>query len=290
VRGAITVLLMTTTLLCRHASGAELKIDHVTVAGTDLKTMQTRLAAVGIPSEYGGPHSNHATQMALVSFQDGSYLELIALQENAYERAVAAHEWSKQLRANAGPTSWAVQADVAKEVERLRAAGIPVSAPVRNGRKRPDGTQLDWETARVGDEPNGTFFPFLIRDYTPRSARVLPSGKPTNTQYAGVTRVVILVRDLHAAESRYQRAYGLSFDERDDNELGVRLAWSGTAPVVLAGPLNKPLAGRSWYVERMAEFGEGPGAYVLGRSSAPSSRLTIAWLDHGKLGWRLGVE
>jgi len=38
-----------------------LTIDHVTVAGKDLKTMQANLAAIGIQSEYGGPHSNHST-------------------------------------------------------------------------------------------------------------------------------------------------------------------------------------------------------------------------------------
>jgi len=58
---------------------AELFVDHVTAAGKDLKAMQASLAAVGLASEYGGPHSNHATEMAVVSFADGSYLELIAI-------------------------------------------------------------------------------------------------------------------------------------------------------------------------------------------------------------------
>ena len=43
--------------------GADLTIDHVTAAGTDLRTMRASLAAVGISSEPGGPHSNHATEM-----------------------------------------------------------------------------------------------------------------------------------------------------------------------------------------------------------------------------------
>ncbi len=60
-------------------AAADLTIDHVTVAGKDLKAMQAALTALGIPTEYGGPHSNHATEMALTSFPDGSYLELIAI-------------------------------------------------------------------------------------------------------------------------------------------------------------------------------------------------------------------
>src|ERR1700749_3967339 len=96
------------TLIPILAAAAELTIDHVTVAGKDLKAMRAKLAEVGIPSEYGGPHSNHATEMALTSFPDGSYIEMIAIQPDADPAAVAAHEWSKALRSNAGPTAWAL--------------------------------------------------------------------------------------------------------------------------------------------------------------------------------------
>src|SRR5665213_3356877 len=119
-------MFLTMTLL----GAAELRIDHVTVAGKDLKTLETRLAAVGIQSEFGGPHSNGATQMAVASFPDGSYLELIALQANPDRKALAAHYWSKQMQNDAGPTGWAVRSrDVTAEVARLRAAGITVGAP-----------------------------------------------------------------------------------------------------------------------------------------------------------------
>src|SRR5271169_1726924 len=107
---------------------AQLTVDHVTVAGTDLKKMQAGLTAVGLRSEYGGPHSNHATEMALTSFPDGSYLELIAIPSGADPKAVAAHYWSKQMRGDAGPCAWAVRAkDLAPEVARLKKAGIIVS-------------------------------------------------------------------------------------------------------------------------------------------------------------------
>src|SRR5437016_12286409 len=119
---------------------AGLKIDHVTVAGSDLKKMQADLAAVGIQTVYGGPHSNHATEMALVSFPDGSYLELIAPQPNADPRAVDRHEWATWLKANAGPCAWAArEKDLAGEVARLTAVGVAVSAPAKSGRQRPDG-------------------------------------------------------------------------------------------------------------------------------------------------------
>ena len=59
---------------------ADSKIDHVTVAGRDLQRMQAALNALGIATVYGGAHSNHATEMALASFPDGSYLEVMGLQ------------------------------------------------------------------------------------------------------------------------------------------------------------------------------------------------------------------
>ena len=94
-----TTFVLTALVITARLRAAELTVDHVSVAGTDLKQMQARLAALGIPSEYGGPHNNHATQMALTSFPDGSYLELIALQEKPDAKAVAAHYWSKQIQA-----------------------------------------------------------------------------------------------------------------------------------------------------------------------------------------------
>src|ERR1700739_1586438 len=99
-------------------TAADLKIDHVTAAGQDVHAMQHALEAIGIASEYGGPHANHATEMALTSFEDGSYLELIAIQRQADPAAVAAHYWRPFLSGNAGPCAWAVRPpDISAELE-----------------------------------------------------------------------------------------------------------------------------------------------------------------------------
>ena len=137
-------------LLTGLLPAADLTVDHVTVSGKDLKQMQARLASIGIPSEFGGPHSNGATQMAIASFPDGSYLELIGPQTDPNRQALAEHYWSKQMLGDAGPTAWAVRSkDVAAEVARLRTAGIVVGSPNHSGRKTPNGIELNWETARV---------------------------------------------------------------------------------------------------------------------------------------------
>lgn len=276
---------------------AELTIDHVTVAGKDVKGMQASLTALGIPSEYGGPHNNHATEMALTSFPDGSYLELIALQPNADTKAAAAHYWAKQMEENAGPCAWAVRVkDVTAEVKRLQAAGVPVGEPERSGRARPDGTRLDWETAQIGKETRGAFFPFLIRDFTPRQARAFPKGKPTTKDFSGVVRVVIAVRDLAESAKRYQEAYGMPAPIKQvDATFGAHLALMGGSPVVLAAPLTS----QSWLGKRLDQFGEGPCAFILGAKKAARYKAAsktrwfgadISWFDTEKLGWYLGFE
>jgi hypothetical protein len=266
-------------LACLPMLGGELTVDHVTIAGRDLRAMQRALSAVGLSAEYGGPHSNHATEMALLSFPDGSYLELIAIQRQADPAAVAAHEWRKFLEGDGGPCAWAVRpADMAAEVQRLHA-----EKPIRNGRRRPDGVQLEWETAGVG-EGRGTFFPFLIHDFTARDLRAYPSGKPLTTEFTGVAKVFVAVNDLDAAVAKFQRVYGLPAPQREvDKVLEAKLASFAGTPVVLATPSSK----QSWLTVRLQRFGEAPCAFVLRRAKG---RKQITWLDAGKLGWHLGLE
>ncbi len=273
---------------------ADLKVDHATVAGKDLQAMRRALEAAGLACEYGGPHSNHATEMALTSFPDGSYLELIAIQPNADPAAVAKHEWHKQLEGNGSPCAWAVRpADLSAEIQRLHGAGIAVSEAKKNGRHRPDGAQLEWEAAQVGSG-NGNFFPFLIHDFTPRERRAYPNGKPTTTKWTGVAKVVIGVKDLDASIQQFRKAYGLTAPERqDDPGFGAKLAWFRGTPVVLA----TPLATGSWLDARIRQFGETPCAFILGAARAIDVHKAVewfgrkvAWADSSKLGWHLGFE
>jgi hypothetical protein len=265
-------------------------IDHVTVAGKHLEAMRKVL---GIPSEYGGPHSNHATEMALASFPDGSYLELIAIQPTADPAAVAAHEWHKFLESDGGPCAWAIRpVDFMAEAARLRAAQVAVTQQ-KSGRGRPDGVQLNWETAQIGPTRGG-FFPFLIRDFTPRDNRVFLNGKPTTNDYSGVAKVVIGVRDLDAAIARYRQAYQLPAPERqEDAEFGAKMAWFPGTPVVLAAPLDA----KSWLNARLDQFGEAPCAFILKSNSTVEARkfshwfgASVVWLNTDKLAWHLGFE
>jgi hypothetical protein len=70
----------------------DLTVDHVTVAGKDLKAMMSNLAAVGLKCEYGGAHSNDATEMALTM----RIAEVAAQVEQLKARGIAARPPNKQ--------------------------------------------------------------------------------------------------------------------------------------------------------------------------------------------------
>lgn len=275
--------------------GAELKIDHATVCGTNLDAMRKALTdATGMPTEYGGPHSNHATEMALVSFPDGSYLELMGIQAKADPAAVAMHVWSKFLQNNGGPCAFALHVtDIAGEVKDLSAAGTEAGRIESAGRTRPDGKKLEWQTANVGPGNRGSLFPFLIADQTPRELRAYPSGKATTDKFGGIARVVVGVHDLEGAIAQYRKAFHKGEPMRQrDVVFGADLAWFEGTPIVLAQGIN----GASWLTRRVREYGDAPVAFLLekGKGGMPGSPSKwfghmVFWMDDAKLGWHLGI-
>lgn len=250
-------LLLFALIATVHISAADLKVDHITFAGRDLSAMREMFAHAGIQTEYGGRHSNGITEMALASFPDGSYLELIAPIAGA---DASPHYWFPFMSADGGPCAWAIRStNLAPEVARLRAAGIEIDDE-KAGRKRPDGKELKWETARVGPGPQGSFFPFMIADETPRELRAFPSGKPTIGSMIGVRFVVVQVRDLPSAIAKYRAAFQLPEpQQQDDATLGAHLAWFPGTPAVLAAPSGPD----TWLAQRLKQFGEIPCAFVL---------------------------
>jgi hypothetical protein len=278
-------------------AAADLKIDHVTVAGEHLDAMrQAFTAAAGVPTEYGGPHSNHATEMALTSFPDGSYLELMGIQAQADPAAVAAHVWSRFLQSNAGPCAFALRvSDLNAEIRDLKSAGISTGGAEASGRTRPDGTKLVWQTVNVGPGRRGSLFPFLIEDQTPRENRAYPGGKPTTGRFGGIAQVVTGVHDLEGAITQYRKAFQLPAPLRQqDATFAADLAWFEGTPIVLA----RGLTDSSWLSRRVREYGDAPCAFLLkatngitGPASGSSNWFghSVIWMDDTKLGWRLGA-
>jgi len=268
------ILKLATFLLAMSAFAADLHVDHVTVAGRDLKVLRAQFAAVGIRTEYGGKHTNGLSEMALASFADGSYLELIAAQDP--KKGVPGHYWQKFIDENAGPCAWAIGVtDLEAEAARLDAK---VTA---SGRARPDGVLLKWRSASIGPEAQGTFFPFMIHDETDRALRAYPMGKPTMPEWRGVAEVYIAVRNLDKAVRRYREAFELGEPRRSfDKALGGQTARFAGTPAVLVS------ANKGWIAERLEKFGEAPCAFVIAKSTNAHRRVKWLALE----GMRVGVR
>ena len=280
-RRVLAVLLCTIPSIC----AADFALDHVTIAGSNLAAMRDAFTrATGIATEYGGKHTNHATEMAVVSFPDGSYLELMGIVAGADPAALAPHEWRRFLTSNAGPCGFALRAtNLAAQAAELKSRRILVSAVQPGGRVRADGVRLAWEIVNVGPPPRGSLFPFLIADDTPRASRVYPNGKPTTDRFRGVAAVVVGVENFTRAIAGYRAAFGLREPRIEtDPHFGARLAWFDNTPFVLAEGLGND----SWLSRRVREYGDAPCAIIL---ASETGSATVVWMDTAQLGWHLGV-
>jgi hypothetical protein len=274
-----------------------LVIDHVTVCGSNLERMRDDFAAVGLRTVYGGRHANGATHMDLLTFPDGSYIELIAPFASLAEAGGMMSGWAKLMEGDAGCSAWAVRStDIHTETSRLRSAGIEVRGPEAGGRQRTDDTKLGWETAIVGPGAAGSVLPFLIEDKTPRELRVpTPSAA---SEIEGVAAVVIDVRNLNSSIDLFRRAYDLE-EAMVEDDPSATLAHFPETPIMLASPRGQ----KTLDARRIQRFGECPTAFLLKPVDFPRAvnrfelkdraswfGRDIAWFDSQRLGGtRLGL-
>jgi hypothetical protein len=181
-------------------------IDHVVVAVRDLDLAAADYAEAGFTVSPGGEHFSGATHNALVSFADGSYLELLAIKDPA---KAAGHPWFAALDAGDGAAAFALLAsDLPAEATRATAAGLIASEVRDGGRTRPDGQAVAWRSFTLaGTSP--LLLPFVIEDVTPRELRV-PGGAATEHRIGatGVRGMTIVVADMAPASEAYAALLG----------------------------------------------------------------------------------
>jgi hypothetical protein len=292
----LVLLLISQFAMSQENKSVVLDVDHVSVCGSNLDSLRQDFSGAGLTPDLGGPHGNGITQMAIVGFDDASYIELIAPVKPG---ATEGSEWARFMSSEAVTCAWAVGTNVLlQEVDRLKRAGIPVKAPERGSRKRPDGMSVEWMTADVGTGTPGSTLPFVIEDQTPRDWRVQTSASVKGAPISGVENVVIGVNNLDASIALFRKAYGWAAPLTENQKDIGKLAYFPGQPVILAAP-----SGGGWLSEHLGKFGETPVAYLLGTrdfaAAAKKYRLSgnklwfgqkVAWFDPGKLkGVLLGV-
>jgi hypothetical protein len=293
---AILLLVNSQQTVSQESKSVMLEIDHVSVCGSNLDSLRQDFASVGLASDFGGPHGNGVTQMAMIGFDDTSYVELIAPTKPGVTEG---SDWAKFMSGDAVTCAWAVGTNVLlQEVDRLRKLGIPVRGPERGSRKRPDGMSVEWTTAVVGSGTPGSTLPFIIEDETPRAWRIQPTESLKGAPIFGTESVVIGVSNLDAAIALFRKAYGWADPLTENQKDFGKLAYFPGQPVILAAA-----SGGGWLSEHVGKFGESPVAFLLGtRDFAGATKKyklsgnktwfgqKVAWFDGGKLkGVRLGV-
>jgi len=176
-------------------------LDHLVVAVKDLAAAARSYTEAGFAVVTGGRHPE-STHNALISFADGSYIELLAFYEPSPK-----HRWWGALERGGGLIDFCLaSSDLASDSAAFRRAGVTITDPEPGARARPDGVQLRWQLAK----PEGAFrgvAPFLIHDETPRSERVPRPAAHVN-RVSGVGTVTVAVADARAATLWYESAVG----------------------------------------------------------------------------------
>jgi catechol 2,3-dioxygenase-like lactoylglutathione lyase family enzyme len=256
-------------------------IDHLVILVPKLTDAMEQYRKLGFQVLQGGEHP-HGTHNALVTFQDGSYLELIAFKEPEKRHD---HRWYRFLD-RPGLVDFAIGAEnIEPELERVRAVGIPYEGPNPGARKRPDGVQLEWRTAPPPDDRTGEL-PFLIDDITDRGLRV-PGGTEAehDNGVTGMRSLTVAVRDLEEAVQEYEALLGVEAERGEHEDLGADTAIvkCGQHDIILAYPTtpSSPLVGQ------IQQRGDGPFQATL---TAWDKAITSEWDPADTGGVRFVIE
>ena len=173
-------------------------IDHVVLVVGDLARASAEHRERGFTVTPGGEHTGGLTHNALIGFQDGSYLELIAFYDVAAARGK--HSWQPVAERGGGWADFALRSDdIHVDADALKHLLVRPLEP--GGRTRPDGVAVAWMLARLRPP-----LPFLIEDITPRAVRV-PQGEAARHRngLTGIAGIVLGARDTGLLTAAYGR-------------------------------------------------------------------------------------
>jgi hypothetical protein len=222
-----------------------LGIDHLVIAvespeaAADVLTRDLGLAVTG-----GGRHEAMGTYNRL-AFLGDTYLELIGVFDRELVRSSTSFAVGGAAMAHLdshgeGLATYALAtADVAADVERLRAAGSPIGDVVAGSRVRPDGEVVRWSCAFPALGPDRP--PFLI-EHADQGAEWGPEARAARAAFrhpdGGRVRLASLelpVADAAAVARVYGTVLGIAFSEGWRAAVGsqvVALREGGGPPVV----------------------------------------------------------
>ena len=187
------------------------RIDHVMVCVSDLrKVLNTYTERLGFYVYHGGSHPGRGTHNA-VGFFDQEYLELLGVRDRAELERDPRGGVLEFLEKGEGLRFFILASDdIDQAVASLRARGVEVRDVREGSRKTPDGAELRWRYADLGEGDPLPFF--LIQHLTPDTSRraQAPQRAPHPNGALVIDRVAVAVANLEAATQHYERAMGFS--------------------------------------------------------------------------------
>lgn len=228
-------------------------IDHVVIVVHDLGVAQADFTAMGFTVVPGGQHADGLTHNALVAFEDGTYLELVAFLEAPPD----SHPFYRPHGEEGLVTFALLPEDIVRDVAAIERRGLDLEGPRRGGRTRPDGVRIEWETAWSATRD----LPFLCGDVTARDLRV-PHG-PARLHangVKGISGLTVAVASLEESTERYRALLGEGQEEKGEDRSASESAGEfkvGEASITLIEPVGGPI--EAYYEVR----GEGPFSIAL---------------------------
>ncbi|MFQ5943268.1 MAG: VOC family protein [Anaerolineales bacterium] len=234
-----------------------MRFDHAIIAVSDLEVATADFEKLGFTVLFGGEHAGGLTHNALVTFADGTYLEVMAPTDPGLLREPSKPGPGNYLflfDAGEGFAGLALHTnDLDAVVERVRRNGIEIADPAAGGRRRTDGVELAWRTAF----PMGSVSPFFITDENPRELRVRTEPELTTHPNGaiGITQILSLVTNLEEGVARYSILLGEESTPGPDFEGAETAAFEvGSVEAAIAAPDHQ----EGLLAEHLVSRGEGP--------------------------------
>jgi hypothetical protein len=186
-------------------------IDHLVIATEDPDAAAVDLEeTVGLRCTGGGRHEGLGTRNRIAWLADGSYLELIGIDDADRARTSPVGRASLHTLETHGPglATYALRVDdLPSSVAGLQAAGSSFGPPQHGSRLRDDGEVVEWRVAFPDGELGAAATPFLI-EHVYSGAEWGPSAMEERARFAHpIGSPVLLARlDLAVADPPSQAA------------------------------------------------------------------------------------
>jgi hypothetical protein len=212
-----------------------LLLDHIVFLVDDLEVATKDFQKAGYIVSKGGKHDNKLTENALIHFENGTFLELLALQSTWLTRIlkwlfrtflqksklnipasipdVKARFGARALFGQSGIIDFCLLAkNGLTDYEEITQRNLPLTPVVEMKRTRPDGITLKWNIFA----PFEGFLPFVMTPYQPIfELNPIHLAHPNGAK--GFEKVMIYTIHFEEVVAKYELLLGVAPSEKTEN-------------------------------------------------------------------------